>query len=263
VNGGDQPESPTSDNNLTANSKAQTKSGGPTPSHRIRVLPRSSEGAVILAPVEERFDEADSLLQIVAMKIEQYRGEGGETRPIGTLGVDSPSAREKDLVKVSARLDRPAYCYVIAFGPDGDDQLYYPADRDVPPLKSAEIEYPANQGYFPLTDGTGLQAFVLVASKEPLPPYARWRSGLGEVPWKPTQADGVWRSDRRGLERTMATRSGTAAPSEPPFTLSQLQSFLQRRPGVAAVWAWAFPVKPDQAEDTPPKTDRGGRSPDK
>jgi hypothetical protein len=53
--------------------------------------------------------------------------------PIGTLGVASPSAREKDLVRVSARLDRPADCCVVASNPNGHDPLYYPADRDVPP----------------------------------------------------------------------------------------------------------------------------------
>jgi hypothetical protein len=144
-------------------------------------------------------------------------------RPIGTVGVDSPSAREKDLVRVSARLERPADCYVIAFNPGGHDQLYYPPDRDVPPPKSAEIDVPVAEGYFSLTDGAGLQAFGLAASNKPLPPYERWRAGLGEVPWQPTQADGVWRSDGRGLELAMAAPSGTAAPSEPLRTLSQLK----------------------------------------
>ena len=197
--------------------------------------------------------------QIVAMKVEQYRDEGKDTIPVGTLGVDSPSAREKDLVRVSAKLDRPAYCYVIAFNPDGHDQLYYPPDRDVPPPKSAEIDYPIDEGYFPLAEGTGLQAFVLVASNEPLPPYERWRSGLGEVPWQPTQADGVWRSGSQGLELAMAdtalVRGGPTEPSEPPPRLSQLHRFLATRPGVSAVRALAFPVKPQRGNVTPPKTD--------
>jgi hypothetical protein len=115
------------------------------------------------------------------------------------------------------------------------------------------------KGYFPLTDGAGLQAFVLVASNEPLPPYQRWRAGLGEVPWQPTQADGVWRSDGRGLELAMATRGGTAAPSEPPPPLSQLHRFLATRPGVVAVRTLAFPVEPDRAEGPPRKPDPGGR----
>jgi hypothetical protein len=186
--------------------------------------------------------------QIIAMNIEQYRGEGDETETIGTLGVDSPSALEKDLVRVSAKLDRPAYCYVIAFNPDGHDQLYYPPDRRVPPPQSAEIDYPMDKGYFRLNDGAGLQAFVLVASNEPLPPYDRWRSGLGQVPWQPTQADGVWRSGSQGLELAMALRGGSTEPSEPPPMLSRLYRFLGTRPGVAAVGARAFPVKPQRAE---------------
>jgi hypothetical protein len=203
--------------------------------------------------------------QIVAMKIVRYREEGDQAKLIGTLGDDSLSAREKDVVRVSAKLDRPAYCYVIAFNPDGDDQLYYPRDRDVPPPKSAEIDYPEERGYFPLTNGVGLQAFMLVASNEPLPAYERWRAGLGEVPWQPTQADGVWRSDGRELAMAgtarsrSAERGGPTAPSEPPRPLSRLQRFLQTRPGVSAVGALAFPVKPDRAEGPPSKPDPGGR----
>jgi hypothetical protein len=65
---------------------------------------------------------------------------------------------------------------------------------------------------------------------EPLPPYQRSRSGLDEVPWQSSQADGVWRPDGRGLELAMATQSATAAPSEPPRTLLQLQGFFATRP---------------------------------
>jgi hypothetical protein len=179
--------------------------------------------------------------------------------PIGTPGVDSLSAREKDRMRVSAMLDRPVYCYVIAFNPDGHDPLYDPADRDVPPPRSAEIDDPVDEGDFPLTDGAGLQAFVLVVSNEPLPPYQRRRAGLGEVSWQPTQSDGVWRSDRRGLDLAVAMRGGTAAESEPPRTLSQLHGFPATRPGVSAVRACAFPVKPDRAEGMPRTPDRGSR----
>ena len=229
-----------------------------------RALPLAPGKPQVASTPPEKPAQAEP--QVVAMEIEQYRDEGDQTKPIGTLGVDSPSAREKDLVRVSAKLDRPAYCYVIAFTPDGHDQLYYPPDRDVPPPKSAEIVYPADAGYFPLTNGAGLQAFVLVASNEPLPPYERWRAGLGEVPWQPTQADGVWRSDGRELVAMADTarsrspeRGGPTAPSQPPPPLSQLHRFLATRPGVAAVRALAFPVKPDRADGTPRKPDRGAR----
>jgi hypothetical protein len=200
--------------------------------------------------------------QIVAMTVEQYRDEGNRTNPIGRIGVDSSSAREKDLVKVSAKLDRPAYCYVIAFNPDGNDQLYYPADRDVPPPKSAAIYYPADDGYLRLTKGAGLQTLMLVASSDPLPAYARWRAGLGEVPWQATQADGVWRSGAQGLVLAMADAARSRSPerggptelSEPPRPLSQLYRFLATRPGVDAVRALAFPVRTDGAEVPSPKT---------
>jgi hypothetical protein len=211
-----------------------------------------------------RVQSTEAEPQIIAMEVEQYRDDGAQAKPLGTIGVDSSWAREKDLVKVSAKLDRPAYCYVIAFNPDGHDQLYYPADRDVPPAKSSEIHYRADEGYLPLTNGAGLQVLVLVASNDPLPPYARWRVGLGELPWQPIQADGVWQSVGRGLlAMTDPTRSRSAEGAEPsgppeaPRQLLQLYRFLATRPGVAAVRALAFPIKPDLAEDTRRKSDRG------
>jgi hypothetical protein len=201
--------------------------------------------------------------QILAMKVEQYRDEGKKTIPIGTIGADSPSAREKDLVQVWAMLDRPAYCYLIAFNPDGRDQLCYPEFLNVPPPKSAKIDFPY---FFHLTNGAGLQAFVLVAANEPLPSYEKWRSGLGEVPWRSIQADGVWRSGARGIELAMADmvrsgsteRGGLIEPSQPPPPLSQLHRFFETRPGVDAVRVLAFPVKPER-QSAPREPDRKSR----
>jgi hypothetical protein len=218
-------------------------------------------------PLASREKQAEATPQLIAMQVDQYRDVGDQRKLIGTIGVDRPSARERDLVRVLARLEPPAYCYVVAFTPNGDDKLYYPRDRHVPPPKSATIFDPFDPGFFPLAYGAGLQAFVLVASNDPLPSYERWRSSLREIPWQRTQADGVWRSDGGGLELAMADtppsrspeRGGPTARSEPPRSLSQLCRFLTTRPGVAAVRALAFPVKPDRAEDTPPKSNQRAR----
>jgi len=47
----------------------------------------------------------------------------------------------------------------------------------------------------------GLQAYLVVASREPLPPYREWRAGRGASPWtKLPPRDGVWRSSGETLD---------------------------------------------------------------
>ena len=51
----------------------------------------------------------------------------------GILGRNSFTAREDDDVTVQAELSEPAYSYLIAFRPDGTDELCDPDDEDAPP----------------------------------------------------------------------------------------------------------------------------------
>src|SRR5207248_9894768 len=63
---------------------------------------------------------------------------------------------------------------------DGKAQLCHPRDEAAPPPQVVGVEYPADPDtYFGLTDGTGVQAFVLVAAREPLPSYAAWKAAAG------------------------------------------------------------------------------------
>ena len=102
-----------------------------------------------------------------------------------------------DDVQVSAKLDAPAYVYVIALNPDGKDMLCLPAHESKPPSLAREISF--GELAFPLNDGSGQQAFVVLASRNPLPVYDDWKQGkegkavLGR--WRPVAADnapGVW-----------------------------------------------------------------------
>src|SRR5262249_6697747 len=111
---------------------------------------------------------------------------------------------EDDSVQIHATLSAPAYAYVIALHPNGQIQLYYPASDRIPPPLASRIDCPTQpddhnrQVNKPLTDGIGLQAFVMVASADPLPPSG---DGINEhrvrPPWHPTSADAesVWRFD--------------------------------------------------------------------
>ena len=86
----------------------------------------------------------------------------------GSLASDPP--RLKDLVRVKVTLSRPAYSYLIALNPNGTIQLFAPIGGIVPNSPRPELDFPEDPGnYFALTDGVGLQAFVVVASDRSLP----------------------------------------------------------------------------------------------
>jgi serine/threonine protein kinase len=181
--------------------------------------------------------------------------------PLGTLS-DKPDREilENDSVQIHATLTVPAYAYLIALHPKGELQLYYPESEETPPPLASKIDCPMQTGEDefqvnrPLTDGTGLQAFVLVAASRPLPPYREWIKNLkSPLPWRPTAsvADGVWRCDGPGTfkrqisplaqtKRSENQKSRTSAPSAFVDTCIALAKV----PGIKAIQAWAFPVRP-------------------
>ncbi|QDV33465.1 hypothetical protein [Tautonia plasticadhaerens] len=94
----------------------------------------------------------------------------------------------------------------------------------------------------------GLQAFVLVASRESLPTFSEWDAQAG-LPWKSIAAtEGVWRFDGRALTVTDDPHRGTErrAPSAEPEPLAAVCEYLRQVPGVDAARAIAFPVLPTE-----------------
>ena len=167
-----------------------------------------------------------------------------------TLRSDPP--RLKDLVRVRVTLSRPAYGYLIALNPDGKDQLCRPVGDRSPDAPRRELDFPEDpKDYFGLTDGVGVQAFVLVASDRPLPAYDAWKSQVpGGLAWSPPVGDALWTYDGpptsdparpRGQVRGDIVRRQAA-----PEALVTLCDRLRQSPGVSAVCAVAFPVKADQ-----------------
>jgi hypothetical protein len=137
-------------------------------------------------------------LRIAAMEIQVQRGDGGTGDEfLGEMGTHCfETACKDDLARIIADLSEPAYSFLIAFSPDGSDQLCAPPDAFKPPSPSQTVE-----GRWRFNEGVGLQAFVLVAAREPLPAYVEWRRCLLEVPWGKVAANGVWRSDGIWIER--------------------------------------------------------------
>jgi len=168
----------------------------------------------------------------------------------GSLASDPP--RLKDLVRVKVTLSRPAYSYLIALNPNGTIQFCAPVGGIVPNSPRPELDFPEDPGnYFALTDGVGLQAFVVVASDRSLPAYESWKTQVPSgLAWSPVDCEGFWTYDSaapsdaarfRGKLRGDILRRESA-----PEILISLCDRLLRSPGVTLVRAVAFPVKPDK-----------------
>ncbi|HZW34902.1 MAG TPA: hypothetical protein VFF52_29535, partial [Isosphaeraceae bacterium] len=156
---------------------------------------------------------------------------------------------EGELVSVSVQFEAPAYSYLIALNPNGKDQLYLPPGQSQPRSPSAEVRF--DDFGFPLTDGPGLQAFVVVASRQPLPPYETWpgTDGLRQR-WKPVAADdlqGVWEYKDGQVRRLSSGARGPLAKRPGAESLAPLRDvcdYLRKLPDVETVQAIAFPVRP-------------------
>jgi hypothetical protein len=195
-------------------------------------------------------------VRILAMQVGQYRGQSAQ--PLGEVGMTAHEILSDDAVRVAVDLSRQAYCYLIAFNPDGSEQLCFPEDPDMPavmfpedkdrsqamtspPAPCTQLRYPREQYFEPGLGG--LQTFVLIASTQPLPPYATWRSTLGSIPWSAVayQEPWRWQFDGRNFKRLPSER-GTRVQRGVPREFAQLCRFLQTQLPHDAVQAIAFPV---------------------
>jgi serine/threonine protein kinase len=173
----------------------------------------------------------------------------------GTLGRNSFTAHEDDEVIVRAELSEPAYAYLIAFRPDGTDELCDPDDEDTPPQKKPQPQYPPptkSDERYRLSEGAGLCAFALVVSRQPLPSYREWKKRIGPIAWAaklPYDPGIVWRDDDQGLQpllayETAGTRGKGVTARESGAPAAKLASWLRGLPGIDAVTLEAFPVEP-------------------
>ena len=156
---------------------------------------------------------------------------------------------------VEAELSEPAYSYLIAFRPDGTDELCDPDDESTPPPRKRLPLYPPaakNDERYRLSEGTGLYAFVLVVSRQQLPSYREWKRHIGPMAWaaSPTCEPGVvWRDEGEGpqpllADGTAGTRGKGAKARGSGEPVAKLASWLRGLPGVDAVTLEAFSVEP-------------------
>ena len=178
-----------------------------------------------------------------------------DSQAIGLLGRKSFTARLEDDVIVRAELSEPAYSYLIAYRPDGSDELCDPDDENTPPPRKQWPQYPPpakSDEKYRLSEGTGLYAFVLVVSRRPLPSYREWKARSGPMAWTaklPYEPGVIWLDDGAGLQPLMAdettgTRGKGAKARDSGEPAAKLASWLRGLPGVDAVTVEAFPVEP-------------------
>jgi hypothetical protein len=186
------------------------------------------------------------------LEVEHWvRGGAADVRQ-GVLGHTTFAARAHDIVTIAADLSEPAYCYLIAFRPDGVDELCFPEADSVPPPLTDRPRYPllGNKEGFGLDEGTGLQAFFLVVSRQPLPPYREWRRARSPSPWRTAAAAPglVWRYDGIALTAYSADHPGGQRAKGQKLrgtdAMSALAEWLQQAPEVVAVEGIGFPVLP-------------------
>jgi hypothetical protein len=140
--------------------------------------PRGSGTATPVAPPHDTELAAGPLQADIAVRQYKDMGVGRQPLPIGTISeisLASVPPRLNELVRVHVKLTGPAYVYLIALNPDGEPQPCVPAGAIAPSSPRRELDFPEDPAkYFKLDDGVGLQAFVVVASDGPLPPYDTW-----------------------------------------------------------------------------------------
>ena len=166
-----------------------------------------------------------------------------DPRRVGTLGRTSFAARVDDEVTVQAELSEPAYSYLIAFRPDGTDEVCDPDDENLQPAKKQQPVYPPaakRDERYRLSEGAGLHVFALVVSRQPLPPYRDWKQLHGRMPWAaalPCEPGVVWRDDDQGLQPLLAddpagTRGKGVKARGSGGPVATLANWLRSLPGV-------------------------------
>jgi serine/threonine protein kinase/tetratricopeptide (TPR) repeat protein len=210
-----------------------------TRSERAESLSRNGTGA----PTAAAAQTTALAPQVVSLEVMHYRGDR-PPKSFGAIGVSSEPVRFDDDVRIHVSLNTPAYCYLLALNPNGKVQLCFPSDPSESPSQSAEIVYPLGNLYFPLSDGVGLQAFAVLASRRALPAFDAWEGRRG-LHWKAVRANtaGIWGYDGRTFEPL-----GDNPRAEPrrrtgePRPFNELCEYVGAFPGIDAVRAIVFPV---------------------
>ena len=208
-------------------------------------------------PVNNPLPVVEKPLRIKPLRVMHYEEGGPRAVERGRIGEESFATRWGDTVTLTVELPEGGYFYVIAFNFDGQEQLLWPVDEQgrpsdqLAPPRQQELRYPAGEKRVYLDDKakSGLQVYLVAASRRPLPPYAKWRSQRQGVSWRVLPAgETVWEADARGtyavakgLGADRGSRGSIKEAAGVPRLSGLCRSLLGG--GVEAVEAMAFPVR--------------------
>jgi hypothetical protein len=185
----------------------------------------------------------------VDLKVWKVESEGFNNRVAGQLGRDVFRVRLNDAVRVEARLSEPAYAYFLAFNPaQEEDHRVQCFPEDHRGRAPDRLDRAGPDETITLDDGVGLQAFAVVASRQPLPPFTQWRRQHASLGWDRVRATSrvLWLADGKdvdglygpGFNRATEGQKGDKA------LVRKLAAGLRGLPGVEAVSVVGFAVDP-------------------
>jgi hypothetical protein len=184
--------------------------------------------------------------------------DGKKSEPRGAIGEKSFRTRFGDQVTITVELSSPGYFYLVALNADGKEQLLWPTDdRNEPlvataPAKRKRLVFPRGGKQFTLNDERrgGMQAFLVLASRQPLPAYEKWTQA-GRIAWgRREPGAAVWQADDRGVYELGAGQGAVRGSVEPLRGAPPLDELCKalRVGGVEVVEAIAFGVRAQESE---------------
>ena len=176
-------------------------------------------------------------------------------KPRGVVGRDSFEVHLEDEIEVRAELNRPSYCYLILFRPDGQAAVLYPQDETDVPERTVEPVYPSKrrEHRYGLEENEkpGLWMVAAFVSENPLPRFADWRLTLAGNPWQPVPQpvpqlvlmhDGVVLDILGPASGGGARASRVSGDKSKTIVEAMIQWFESQ--GASATAAVGFPVEP-------------------
>jgi len=186
-------------------------------------------------------------LKIAKFEILHYRVKDNEL--LAPLRIDALTQHAPvhpgDKVKVEIHLSEAAHGFLIVLNPDGKRHLLFPAETNVLPPRQKEFVIPPKaRNLYQIDGAVGLEAFVFVASRNPLPTFEEWRTTHGPLPWKRGLNDDFsWYGDSGRLEPIDAKRGLPLAGPDAISALEKLRDHLKDLPDVEIFAFIVIPVE--------------------
>ena len=186
--------------------------------------------------------------RIVSFRVAHFRGDKPPLS-LGNIGESSWTASLGDVVRVYALLDATAHCYLFTVSPNGWVELCDSTTNGAD--ARSEVRFQTGQEYYPLTDGMGWQAYVLLVSRKPLHALDSWKEHTRQE-WKSDVVDTpdcVWHFDNGSYEAACTkTRGSRREHADAPRAFVEICDYFGRVDGIDAVKAVAFAVGPRNLE---------------